>query len=110
MKYRQPIVYVLQLNDNCWYVGYTRNLSSRMNAHFEGRGSKWTQLHKPVAIAMTIKGTKNIERLVTLEMMKIRGTSKVRGARWCSTVSEPRVNQNMLDFITVRYCTSLQLA
>ena len=43
-------VYVLKLQDECLYVGYTANPEIRLATHFLGRGAQWTVLHKPVGI------------------------------------------------------------
>jgi predicted GIY-YIG superfamily endonuclease len=40
-------VYVLQnINDGSFYIGYTENLSRRMNEHFEGKGGRTTRIKK----------------------------------------------------------------
>lgn len=79
-----PIVYVLELEDNCWYVGYTHNLNSRISQHMSGNGSRWTQLHKYKKIKKVVyPGSKLIERELTLKYMKKYGWENVRGAGWC---------------------------
>jgi len=92
------VVYVLELEDGCFYVGITFNFNHRMSQHFGGYGSKWTTLHKPIRLERTILfGTKEIENMTTLEMMRIHGVEKVRGGNWCG-MGTPKVKfSNVVD-------------
>jgi predicted GIY-YIG superfamily endonuclease len=86
------VVYVLELEHGCYYVGITFNFNHRMSQHFGGYGSKWTTLHKPVRLEEVILcGTKEIENATTLKYMKRHGADKVRGGNWCS-MATPKVN------------------
>ena len=40
-------VYVILCEGNCFYTGYTKNLSTRLRLHLRGRGAKYTRMHKP---------------------------------------------------------------
>ena len=40
-------VYVISCEDNSFYTGYTKNVELRMKRHIEGRGSRYTRMHKP---------------------------------------------------------------
>jgi predicted GIY-YIG superfamily endonuclease len=40
-------VYILELLDNCYYVGRSKCVEKRLMDHMQGKGSSWTQLHKP---------------------------------------------------------------
>lgn len=72
-----PVVYVLELEDDCWYVGITMNLNQRLAQHWTGNGAKWTKLHKPVKIfSVTYQGH---EQDITNEMIVQHGKEKVRG-------------------------------
>lgn len=46
-------VYILQCKGGTFYTGYTRNLSTRMNQHMNGKGARYTKMHKPEKIAYT---------------------------------------------------------
>ena len=52
-------VYVLRLEDDCLYVGYTLDPEVRIASHFMGRGAQWTALDKPVGIKASNEGTLN---------------------------------------------------
>ena len=45
------IVYILQCDDGSFYTGITPNLERRFQEHKEGRGGRYTSLHKPLMIA-----------------------------------------------------------
>jgi putative endonuclease len=40
-------VYVILCKDNSYYTGYTKNLDSRMALHKNGKGARYTRMHKP---------------------------------------------------------------
>ena len=44
-------VYILLCKDNSFYTGITPNLERRFQEHKEGRGGRYTSLHKPLVIA-----------------------------------------------------------
>ena len=72
-----PIVYVLRLEDDCYYVGITTNLNQRLAQHWTGCGAKWTRLHKPVEVLRVVY--QGHEQVVTNEMIAMYGREKVRG-------------------------------
>jgi predicted GIY-YIG superfamily endonuclease len=72
-----PVVYVLRLEDDCYYVGITLNLNQRLAQHWTGCGAKWTRLHKPVEVMRVVY--QGHEQDVTNEMIATYGREKVRG-------------------------------
>jgi len=46
-------VYILLCKGGTFYTGYTKNLNTRMNQHMNGKGAKYTKMHKPKKIAYT---------------------------------------------------------
>lgn len=48
--------YVLKLEDNCYYVGYTCDIVGRLKTHWSGLGARWTRLHKPLYVMMVVQG------------------------------------------------------
>jgi predicted GIY-YIG superfamily endonuclease len=79
-----PILYVLQLENNKYYIGITMNLNMRIAQHFSGEGSKWTKLHKPITIVeIQIKNiTEQLENEITLFYMRKYGWQSVRGGSY----------------------------
>lgn len=82
-------VYVLKLERGKYYVGITHDLERRMNEHFSGNGSLWTQKHHPKEIVETtevvddlIKRLEYLEERETIYQMKKHGVDNVRGSDW----------------------------
>jgi predicted GIY-YIG superfamily endonuclease len=75
-------VYVLRLQDECYYVGTSETLGKRLHDHFCGQGSAWTQLHRPACVVEITEGGKAEEKVKTLEYMQKQGWEKVRGYAW----------------------------
>ena len=75
-------VYVLKLQDDCWYVGYSADPECRIAAHFLGRGARWTQVHAPMAVESLQPGTKKLEDVVTIALMVRHGFQRVRGGQY----------------------------
>ncbi len=43
-------VYILHCENNCYYTGYTTDLTKRYKAHLNGTASKYTRSFKPIKI------------------------------------------------------------
>jgi putative endonuclease len=65
-------VYIIQCDGNSFYTGYTKNLNSRMRLHLNGKGARYTRMHRPRklvyteefgSIAEAMKREKQIKRL-----------------------------------------------
>jgi predicted GIY-YIG superfamily endonuclease len=77
------LVYCLVLENGKYYVGTSAQLNQRLSSHWEGNGSRWTKIHKPIKIYSVCLGNRNTERRVTLEIMAKFGWKNVRGGPWC---------------------------
>ncbi len=77
-------VYVLQLEGEHFYVGYSANLPNRIYQHFTGDGALWTKKHRPLKIVEVVLGDKSVEKEKTLQYMTAKGFQKVRGWAWCA--------------------------
>ena len=75
-------VYVLRLQDHCWYVGYTAEIETRIATHFLGRGAQWTRLHPPEAVESVQPGDTVLENAVTIALMAKHGWKSVRGGHY----------------------------
>ncbi|HGE8282651.1 TPA: GIY-YIG nuclease family protein [Serratia marcescens] len=85
-------LYVLELSNECFYVGLTADIKKRMDEHFNGNGSEWTRLNKPLRLIHAINtGTKYareaevMESEATVILMLKHGISKVRGGYYTQT-------------------------
>jgi len=87
-------VYMILCEGNSFYTGYTRNLNSRLRLHTNGKGARYTNMHKPkelvyveefISRAEAMKREKKIKRLnhdqklkLTDFHVKTRGNPKKR--------------------------------
>ncbi|CAN0060893.1 unnamed protein product, partial [Ectocarpus sp. 13 AM-2016] len=85
-----PGVYVLKLEDGCWFVGLADNISETVALHREQQFDGWTQAHKASQVvtremAPMVKRQKDLarwERLETMNIARQHGVDRVRGYNW----------------------------
>jgi len=79
-------VYVLELENNKYYVGKSNDKKKRINRHIQGKGCTWTKKYKPInEIKPITKPQQSFWELwETLELMKIYGVDNVRGSMFTS--------------------------
>ena len=75
-------IYVLRLEDKCWYVGYSAEPETRIASHFLGRGAQWTRAHPPLAVDSLQPGDEKLEDVVTIALMAKHGFRQVRGGQY----------------------------
>ena len=80
-----PALYVLRLEGDNYYVGMSYNLNFRFAQHWQGKGAKWTKLHKPLEVIRIIYPAleENIENKITLEYIALYGADRVKGGSYC---------------------------
>jgi putative endonuclease len=44
-------VYILLCADGSFYTGYTKNIDARARLHLNGKGARYTKMHKPEKVA-----------------------------------------------------------
>ena len=77
-------IYILQLEDNKYYIGKTENPDFRLKSHFDFYGSAWTKKYKPIKVLKLISNCSNFdEDKYTKEYMKKKGINNVRGGTYC---------------------------
>ena len=90
------IIYVLQLENNKYYIGKTHNLKKRYEEHKSGSGSIWTSKYKPLKVEnIIINASPYDEDKYTIEYMYKYGIDNVRGGIY---VSE-KLNDNQIKTI-----------
>ena len=80
-------VYILELVQEMYYVGSTKNVEQRYAKHVDGEGAEWTTTYPPIRLVKTIPCRSLGEALViedalTLWLMAKNYSSCVRGGRW----------------------------
>jgi len=79
------IVYVLKLEDGCYYIGLSHDVNRRLSQHYGGTGALWTRLHKPIEIEKIYflnHGETDLENKITREYMNLYGEDKVKGGKY----------------------------
>lgn len=90
-------VYVLKLVKDKYYVGFSKNVQSRIDQHFLGKGSIWTKRYKPVKVLQIYHNKdKGYEAISTIKLMVKHGVQHVRGGPW-STMKTPLDIQRHLE-------------
>lgn len=103
---RPYIIYALELEHDCYYIGITRNVHARYVKHCNGQGSLWTATHKPRRILEVRRTTvfleseaAKLEDQLTLEYADKYGRDKVRGGGYCQ--AKPRWPEKTLNKMNV---------
>lgn len=99
-------VYVLRLQDNCWYVGMCTSSSwrSRWWQHLSGSGSAWTQAHKPICVEekWEFEGDWRFGELLEnkrfIEYALKYGVENVRGGHYCVSENNPKEESLAEDY------------
>ena len=56
-------VYVILCKGGSFYTGHTKNLDMRMRLHINGKGAKYTRMHKPQKLAYVEEFTSRAEAM-----------------------------------------------
>ena len=83
---KMEVLYILQCEDDKWYVGKSNDVARRFKQHQEGKGAVWTKEYKPIRIAETRPITSSHDETnVTKDLMKKYGIDNVRGGAYSQT-------------------------
>lgn len=78
-------IYILGLENGKYYIGKTKNPFFRLKDHFNGIGSEWTKIHKPIKLIKIIPDCDDYdEDKYTLMFMDKYGIDNVRGGSFVS--------------------------
>ncbi len=97
-------IYVLKLQNGKWYVGKTENPQFRLESHFTGDASSWTNTWKPVSIHKVIPNCDAFdEDKYVIKYMSQYGIDNVRGGSFAMVelnVSQRKLLQQMITSAT----------
>jgi predicted GIY-YIG superfamily endonuclease len=89
-------LYVLQLENDKWYVGKTHDIAKRFKEHQSGKGSAWTTANKPLKIVETRRLKDEYDETnTTKELMKKYGIDNVRGGAYVQVVMPEHVEKTL---------------
>jgi hypothetical protein len=89
-------IYVLELENNKYYVGKTDNPQFRLESHFNSNGAAWTKKYKPIKILELKSNCDDYdEDKYTLKYMEKYGINNVRGGSFC----EINLDNNTIEFL-----------
>jgi len=90
-------IYVLQLQNDKYYVGKTTNPHFRFDNHFTSNGVEWTRLHKPIKILELIPNCDDYdEEKYTYKYMDKYGIDNVRGGSSSSVVLDAETKKQLV--------------
>lgn len=99
-------LYILQLQNDCWYVGTTKNLDRRLTQHREQTKecAAWIKVH-PVVEVFKTRLCKDVldEDSTTKKLMLKHGIDKVRGGSYVQV----KLPQEQLDALNREFRTAL---
>ncbi len=81
------IIYVLELENGCFYIGSTKRLGKALGKHFLGKGIDFTRINKPLRVLdyFTVPPPNNyleVKRKMLLEHVGYYGKDKVLGGNF----------------------------
>jgi predicted GIY-YIG superfamily endonuclease len=88
-------IYILQLEDDKYYVGKSNDVDARIAQHFDGFGSEWTKIYPPIAVIEVIEGDEFDEDKYTKIYMKKYGIDHVRGGSY----AQVNLSENIIKHI-----------
>jgi len=68
-------VYIIQCKGGSFYTGYTKNLDARLLLHMNGKGARYTRMHKAKKLVYTEEFSSRLEA--------IRKERKIKGLTHC---------------------------
>lgn len=87
---KMVFIYVLQLEQDKYYVGKTQDPKFRLETHFDSKGSVWTKKYKPINIHTVIPDCDDYdEDKYVLKYMNDKGIDNVRGGSFCEINLSP---------------------
>ena len=82
-------IYIIQLEQEKYYIGKTNNPHFRLESHFNSNGSEWTKIYKPIRLLELKPNCDDYdEDKITRQYMDKYGINNVRGGSFVSVKLE----------------------
>lgn len=92
-------IYILKQEKNKYYIGKSDDVLKRVQEHFDGNGSEWTKIYKPIDIEKIISNCDDFdEDKYVLQYMDKYGINNVRGGSY----SKINLEADELNFLQKR--------
>ena len=90
-------IYIIQLQNDKYYIGKTVNPHYRIESHFTNNGAEWTKLYKPIKILELIPNCDNYdEDKYTYKYMDMYGIDNVRGGSYTSPILDDETKKQLV--------------
>lgn len=90
-------IYVIQLQNDKYYIGKTINPHFRIETHFTNNGAEWTKLHKPIKILELVPNCDDYdEDKYTYKYMDKYGIDNVRGGSYTSPILDTETKNQLI--------------
>jgi len=97
-------IYILELEQNKYYVGQSVEPEIRLQSHFDGHAAQWTQMYKPIRVlSVEPKVSAFDEDGYTIQMMMKHGIDNVRGGAFCTIHLDEVTRRVIEDLIASEY-------
>ena len=63
-------VYILQCEDDSYYTGFSEDLPLRMKLHWDGKGARYTRMHKPKKLVYVERLTSRLDAMKREKQVK----------------------------------------
>lgn len=90
-------VYVIQCVDGTFYTGYTKDLDARLRLHKNGKGARYTRMHKPLKLVYTEELDSRLDAMRKerkLKKLRHRQKLKLINPRTQSKTAHKRTHRN----------------
>lgn len=89
--------YILELEDDKYYIGKTNGITNKVSSHFEGEGCEWTIEYPPIKLLHIYRGCKEGDELkYMLPYIAKYGIDNVRS----TTYSDMILSEKDVNFLT----------